>query len=311
MRRILVIRYGGFGDMILSMGAFRTIRAHHAADHMTALTTRRFAELLRQSGYFDEVLIDDRLKPWQLGGWLALARALRRERFDRVYDLQRNERTAVLYRVVSAGRRVEWSGVVRGCSHFVRDDPDDHRHIVERLAEQLAVADIPEVLPPDLGWLKDGTADRFDLPPAYALIVPGGAPHRPEKRAPAESFAALGRHMIGQGIVPVMLGTDSERGQIDAISAACPGAIDLSDGTGFGDIADLARGAAGAVGNDTGAMHLTAALGCASLVLFSSASDPRRVRPQGRRVHVLQTETLRELSAGELIAAWERLRADR
>jgi ADP-heptose:LPS heptosyltransferase len=206
---------------------------------------------------------------------------------------------------------VEWSGVVRGCSHFVRDDPDDHRHIMERLAEQLAVAGIPETLPADLGWLKDGAADRFDLPPAYALIVPGGAPHRPEKRAPAESFAALGRHMIGQGIVPVMLGTDSERGQIDAISAACPGAVDLSDRTGFGDIADLARGAAGAVGNDTGAMHLTAAIGCASLVLFSSASDPRRVRPQGRRVHVLQTEALRELSAGELIAAWERLRADR
>jgi len=90
MRQILVIRYGGFGDMILSMGAFRTIRAHYAADHVTALTTSRFAGLLEHSGYFDEVLLDDRLKPWQVGGWLALARRLRSKHVDRVYDLQRN-----------------------------------------------------------------------------------------------------------------------------------------------------------------------------------------------------------------------------
>src|SRR3954467_11400413 len=153
MRHILVIRYGGFGDMILSMGAFRTIRAHHAADRVTALTTRRFADLLRQSGYFDEVLIDDRLKPWQIAGWVGVPPLFGGERFDRVYDLQRNQRTAVLYRVMTTGRPLEWSGVVRGCSHYVRDDPHDRRHITERLAEQLAVAGIPEMLPPELGWL--------------------------------------------------------------------------------------------------------------------------------------------------------------
>src|SRR3954454_1453148 len=239
MRRILVIRYGGFGDIILSMAAFRTIRAHHPADHVSVLTTRRFADLLRESGYFDEVLIDDRLKPWQLAGWLRQVLLLRGERFDRVYDLQRNERTAVLYRVMTAGRPVEWSGVVRGCSHYVRDDAHDRRHITKRLAEQLAVAGIPEMLPPELGWLT-GDIGHFGLPPAYALMVPGGAPHRPEKRAPAEIFAGLGRYLVGQGIIPVLLGTDSERSQIHAIRVACPGAIDLSGRTGFGDIADLA-----------------------------------------------------------------------
>ena len=310
MRQILVIRYGGFGDMILSMGAFRTIRAHHAADRLTALTTRRFAGLLEQSGYFDEVLLDDRLKPWQIAGWLALATLLRGRRFDRIYDLQRNERTAILYRIMSLGRDLEWSGVIPGCSHYVRDDPDDRRHIAERLAEQLATAGITETLPADLGWLK-GDIGHFDLPPAYALIVAGGAPHRPEKRASAEAFAGLGRHLMGQGIAPVLLGTDSERDQIDAIAGACPGAIDLSDRTSFGDIAELARHAAGAIGNDTGAMHLTAAVGCPSLVLFSAASDPSRVRPLGRRVHVAEADTLQTLSIPALIAAWEELRADR
>src|SRR5438477_5414585 len=140
MRRILVIRYGGFGDLILAMGAFRTIRAHHQGDHIAVLTTRPFVELLAASGYFDEVLLDDRPKLSQTLGWLRLARLLRSHMFDKVYDLQRNQRTALLYRVVGAGRGLEWSGVIRRASHFVRDDPNDRRHITERLAEQLAVA---------------------------------------------------------------------------------------------------------------------------------------------------------------------------
>ena len=306
MRRILVIRYGGFGDMVLSMAAFRSIRAHHQADHIAALTTRPFRDLLAQSGYFDEVVVDNRLKPAQLAGWLRLARELRGRRFDRVYDLQRNQRSAILYRVIGAGRTVEWSGVVRGCSHFIRDDPADRRHIVDRLAEQLAIAGIADRSAPDFAWLS-GDLARLHLPSAYALIVPGGAPHRPEKRAPAASFAGLGRHLMSRGVAPVLLGTEAERAQIDAIVAGCADAIDLSDRTSFGDIADLARHAVGAVGNDTGAMHLAAAVGCPSLVLFSAASDPRRVAPRGRRVEILRAEPLDALESGPLIAAWDRL----
>ena len=137
-------------------------------------------------------------------------------------------------------------------------------------------------------------------------MVPGGAPHRPEKRAPAEVFAAFGRHLQARGIAPVLLGTASERAHIDEI-AACAGAIDLSGQTGFGDIADLARGAVGAVGNDTGPMHLAAAAGCPSLVLFTQASDPRRVRPLGPRVQVLQFEASDGPDATAVIAKWEEL----
>ncbi|HLY46010.1 MAG TPA: glycosyltransferase family 9 protein [Stellaceae bacterium] len=301
MQPILVIRYGGFGDIVLSMAAFRTIRAHHQATRIAALTTPRFRDLLEQSGYFDEIVTDRRRK---FSGWIGLVRQLRRRRFSRVYDLQRNTRTTILYRALGAGRRLEWSGVIPGSSHFVADDPDDRRHIVDRLAEQLAIAGIPQMLPADLAWL---TADLtgFALPQPYALLVPGGAPHRPEKRAPAECFAALARHLKGQGVAPVLLGTASERQQIDTILAGCPDAIDLSERTSFGDIAELARHAVGAIGNDTGPMHLAAAVGCPSLVLFSAASDPCRIAPRGRHVEILQTDELRTLEAARLIAAWE------
>jgi ADP-heptose:LPS heptosyltransferase len=212
----------------------------------------------------------------------------------------------LLYRVIGTGRQVEWSGVVRGASHFVRDDPNDRRHITQRLAEQLAVAGMAETLPPDLSWLT-GDVGRFGLPGDYALIVPGGAPHRPEKRATPEVFATLCRHLASQGIAPVLLGTASERAQIENIVADCPEVVDLSNRTGFGDLADLARVAVGAVGNDTGPMHLAAAVGCASLVLFTPASDPRRVRPLGSHVQVLQDDSPNGIAAETVIAGWQRL----
>ena len=309
MRRILVIRYGGFGDLILGMSAFRSIRAHHSGDRIALLTMGRFAELFTPSGYFDEVLIDDRPQLSRTLTWLRLARLLRSHNFDRVYDLQRNHRTYLLYLVLGTGRRLQWSGVIRGASHFVHDDPNDRRHITERLAEQLVVAGIAEMLPADFSWLK-GDAARFGLPARYALIVPGGAPHRPEKRAPAGLFAALCRHLLDRGIKPVLLGTASERSQIDAVASRCPEAINLTDRTGFGDLADLARGAVGAIGNDTGTMHLAGAVGCPSLVLFTRASDPRLVRPLGPRVSVLHRETRESLELVAIASAWDELIAD-
>ncbi len=63
----------------------------------------------------------------------------------------------------------------------------------------------------------------------------------------------------------MVIGTCGEK----ALAAAIPSAIDLTGQTNFGDLADLARMARFAVGNDTGPMHLIATAGCPSITLFS------------------------------------------
>ncbi|HXP97819.1 MAG TPA: glycosyltransferase family 9 protein [Telmatospirillum sp.] len=308
-KRILVIRHGAFGDMIMAMGAFHAIRAFHAGAHITLLTTAPFVGLVEGSAYFDRIVVDDRPKLWRLGRWWRLARSLRNPRFDRVYDLQRSQRTDLLYRVITAGRQTEWSGVTPGCSHFVHDDRQDGRHILDKLAEQLHTAGLPKLPPSDITWMT-GDVDRFHLPRPYGLIIAGCTPRRPEKRAPAKFFADFAEWLLSQGITPVLLGTTKEKEQIDAVQAACPRVINLCDRTGFGDIAALARGAVGALGNDTGAMHLIAATGCPTLVLFSGASDPKIVAPRGACVRILQREPLSALPMEDAIRTWERMLSD-
>tara|TARA_Y100000766_G_scaffold254988_1_gene240765 strand:+ start:50 stop:274 length:225 start_codon:yes stop_codon:yes gene_type:complete len=68
------------------------------------------------------------------------------------------------------------------------------------------------------------------------------------------------------------------------------------------EIAGLARRAAGAVGNDTGPMHLIAATGCPSMVLYSHASDPALCAQRGPDVRIIRKPSLGELSTEEVEA---------
>lgn len=305
---ILVIMHGALGDFVLAMGPFKAIRAHHPDARIVLLTTPPFAALGRASGYFDAVWEDTRPAFWRVGEWAALRRRLLDGGFGRVYDLQTSDRTGWYFRFFPHGAKPEWSGIAPGCS-LPHDNPDRNRmHAVECQAEQLAIAGIPDVPPADLSWLT-GDVGGFGLRPPYVLLVPGGSSHRPAKRWPADRYAQLARQVSDDGRQPVLIGGPAEADVLAAIAAACPAALNLCGRTGFGEIAELARGAVAAVGNDTGPMHLIAATGCPTLTLFSDESDPARCAPRGRETMVLRRPALAALTVVEVTEALARLRA--
>jgi ADP-heptose:LPS heptosyltransferase len=297
-QRILVIKLGALGDVVLALGPMAAIRRHHPDAHITVLTTAPYVELLSRSPYVDEVWTDARPRFWQIGALRRLRRRLRDAGFARVYDLQTSDRSTFYFHLLGVGP--EWSGIAPGCSHPHANPGRDRMHTIDRQAEQLAVAGIASVPAPDLSWL---TADlrRFALASPFALLVPGGAATRPRKRWPVERFAALAASLVSRGFQPVILGTAPEQKLADAILAACPAARSLVGQTSFAEIATLARQARVAVGNDTGPMHLIAAAGCPSVVLFSDDSDPALCAPRGR-VSVLVRPNLSELPHKEVLA---------
>ena len=300
-RRILVIKLSALGDFVLSIASFQAIRRAHPEAEIALLTTGPFEGLALATGCFDEVWIDTRPPLTRPLAWLALARRLRRGGFERVYDLQRNDRSAWYFRLM--GRpKPEWVGKVAGASHRYVEAPGSARHIAEREAEQLRLAGIERAQWPDLSFAEKDASD-FQLPTPYALLVPGGAPHRPRKRWPADNFAALAQHLASRGVTPVLVGTDAEAAEIDRIAAACPDAVNLRGRTALLDLAALGRGAAAAVGNDTGPMHLIAAAGASSISLFGADSDPRKVAPRGPSVTVLSRDDLQDLPVSEVLDA--------
>lgn len=308
LRRILVIKLGAFGDFVVALAAMKAIRGAHAHAEITLLTTPPFAGMARASGLFDRVREDGR--PSGFGGQLRLAQELRRQGFQRVYDLQRNDRARLMFHVMRWGRNdLEWNGIFKGASHYVADPREPRRHAAERYAEQLKVAGIEVPPRPDLSFLQ-GDVSGLPVTGRFVLLVPGGAPERPAKRAPVETYVAVAKACVGRGLTPVLIGTDKEADQIDAVARAVPDAVSLRGRTDFGQLASLARRAAAAIGNDTGPMHLIAVAGCPSVVLFSAESDPVECRPWADKVVTLQRPDLRDLPPAEVTAALEGVMAD-
>jgi ADP-heptose:LPS heptosyltransferase len=290
---------GALGDFVLSGPAFAGIRAHHDDAEITLLTTAPFADLARRLPWFDRVELDRRPGLWNLKALARLRRFLRG--FDRVYDLQTSSRSTWYGRL--AGGSGEWSGKGRFMRFPDTDPRRDLLHTRERLAGQLRQAGIGALPEPDWSELATGGPD---LPPRAALLVPGAAPHRPGKRWPAEIFGELAAILAARGMTPAVLGSAAEAPLAAVILARCPTALDLTGRTTLPDLFALAARAALAVGNDTGPMHIAAAMGCPSLVLFGPDSDPALTAPRlpdGGWPQVIRAESLADLPVERVAAA--------
>ena len=301
MSRILVIKLGALGDVVLAFGAFAAIRANHRDAAITLLTTPPFAELAQASPWFDVVQTDTRPQPWNLPRLLRLRRSL--QGFDRVYDLQTSGRSGWYFRLAG---RPEWSGIAAGCSHPHANPGRDRMHTLERQREQLEMAGISDFAAPDLGWLRPtppGTGlVKGEGDEQRVVLIPGAAPHRPRKRWPAQRFGALAQIVARRGQTPVIVGMAADAPFAAVIRAACPTAIDLTGQTSLLQLAGVMATAALAVGNDTGPTHLAAALGIPTLALFSDDSDPALTRPRGD-VTVLDAADLADLPLERVAAA--------
>lgn len=111
-------------------------------------------------------------------------------------------------------------------------------------------------------------------------LFPGS--NAPSRRWPTERFRELARSLTARGIRVVVLGGSGERDLTREVADGLPGVVDVGGRT---DLIELAAALAATdvlVTNDTGPMHLAAAVGTPTVTLWGS-SDPAEVRPVGAR----------------------------
>ena len=277
--RILVIKLGALGDLVLCMRAFASIRAHHPEAEIALLTAPAFASFALQMPWFDAVLLDPRPKATQLLKWIKLISDVRRFKPSRVYDFQGKARQTILYHALG---KPAWSGAVRGCSHPRAWPPEKGMHYTDFLKAQLESAEVPLVRENevDLLWL-DGGLDAFALPEKFAILIIGCSPQHPYKKWPAAHFAELANRFAKQGIASIAIGTKEDAYSIAEVRALAPEVIDLSGRTSLGQVAALTRRSVCVVGNDTGPTHLAAAVGARTIALMSDKVDPLWSCPKG------------------------------
>lgn len=111
----------------------------------------------------------------------------------------------------------------------------------------------------------------------FVALMPG-AEFGPAKRWPGEHYAGFARAMMEQGYSIALLGSKNDAPVTAEIASLAPGSIDLAGHTRLEDAIDLIAAARLAVSNDSGLMHVAAAVGTPIVAVYGSTS-PKNTPP--------------------------------
>lgn len=305
---ILIIKHGALGDVILAGAALQAIREKHLGDNLICLTGKLYFEILKNSPWVDEVIIDIKPRWYDLNGWLKLLNIFRSKNFIKVYDLQTSYRSNIYFYMFCYLKKVPWSGIAYG-SRFRHSNVNRKKmHTYDRLKDQLKLCGINYNYLPNWNWLLKKYKNEKLIPKTkFAIIVPGAAAHRFNKRWSKISYANLINMLSERGIISLILGTILEKKYVNDIidlvdqpKALMP--INYTGKTNFKDIVYLSSYACFAIGNDTGPMHLIASTSLLTIVLFGPASNPDLCAPVGDNVKIIQEANINDIKVDEILS---------
>jgi ADP-heptose:LPS heptosyltransferase len=295
---ILVIKLVGLGDTVLMLTPIGHIRRQFPSARITALVTPLSSGIVSGQPSIDEVIVFDALASRRsLPGFLRLIRLLRARRFDCVLDFEQHFlMTSVLSYLTGSKRRIgfHYDHGVRGrlLTDSVALDPG--RHMVDAYMELLKPLGITEdhvdtlwnidVTTEDestvASWLEAHGVGSKDV---LVGIHAGSGPRGLHKRWDKKSFAEIIRRMRDRlGIKTVLTGAAYERDLVRQIVSLVgdEGAVNGAGQFETRQTAALARRCSLFISNDTGAMHIAAAVGTPTIGLFGPET-PGRYGPVG------------------------------
>ena len=255
------------------LGRLKQARAtvHVVAPDWVAPVVRRMAEV-------DEVIaVPFRHGALDLGGRWRLSRMLAQRGYDRAIVLPNSWKSALVPFLAGIRQRAGYVGEMRYglLNSTLRNSKAPMPLHYARLAGGEPASPLPQ---PRLQVSVEeisATAKRFGLAGRYAVLCPG-AEYGPAKRWPY--FKELAERMA---MPVVVLGSSKDR----EVAAGIRGK-DLTGRTTLDEAILLIAGAAVVVSNDSGLMHVAAALGRPQVALFGSSS-PEHTPPASANARVL------------------------
>lgn len=294
MVRILVIAPSWVGDTVMAQPLFARLKARFPGAQLAVFAAAWVAPLATRMPEVDEVIHNPFAHgELALGRRWRLARALA-GRFDWAIVLPNSLKAALLPFFAGIRRRTGYVGEFRyGLLNDVRHlDEAALPLMVERfawLAEEKD-APLPRPLPPPRLRVEESqrtaTLARLGLAgdPAPIAFCPG-AEYGPAKRWPAHHFAHLARLLAEAGHTVWLLGSQRDRPLGEAIAAESP-ARNLCGRTGLEEAIDLLASARAVVTNDSGLMHVAAAVQTPLVALYGSSS-PAFTPPLSDKARIL------------------------
>lgn len=295
--RILVVAPSWVGDMIMAQALFKLLHARHPGLTLDVLAPRwTFAILERMPEVSRAIESPFEHGDLKLGERRRLGRRLAQEGYDHAIVLPRTFKSALVPFFARIPLRTGYIGELR---HWILNDArklDERR--LPQMVQRYAALGLPRGEPlrlplPALKLRVDegkrrALLDRFGLDrgrPAAALCP--GAEYGPAKRWPPHHFAELAQGLAARGCAVWLIGSQNDRPAAAEIEQAAGGICrNLCGETTLAEAIDLMASASLVVSNDSGLMHVAAALGRPQVALFGSSS-PKHTPPLSAHAKVL------------------------
>ena len=298
MRRALVIAPNWIGDALMAQPLFSLLKKLHPRIVIDAVAPAWVAPVLERMPEIHDVYATDlahgklqMLRRWQL------ASDLRDVGYDAAYVLPNSFKSALIPWMAGINLRVGYKGESRYGLLNVRHANPANGQRPPMVGQYAALAYAPGA---KLPWLQENAtvpmpvprldvdlneaarvSARFNLDTRAPLVVfCPGAEFGPAKRWPPEHFATLAQ-FIAQSFPYariVALGSPKDSPIAQAIADRAPNVRNLCGQTSLGEACALISRASAVVTNDSGLMHVAAALRRPLVAVFGS-TDPRHTPP--------------------------------
>ena len=319
-RNILVIDFGQLGDVVLSLPALKAIREKFPAARITVAVGKPGAQIIELSGYANAVLVVDRValrdgpKLVSLTRIIQLVKNVRRARFDFVIDLHSLSETNLLGFFSGAPKRLYSRRPGRSLNYLANFSPpppteDSSKHSTERYLDvvlPLGIKNVPpvprlETRRPDNQVIeKLLKKEKADTGAPLVGLFPGSG--HPGRRWPLDRFAKLADFLSrNEGARVIVFAGPEENDMVRQIRSQFPPSTIILDKLTISQLASAQARLAVFVSNDTGPMHIAAAVGT-SVVMLSDRPTPNSFVPKEKRHRVVYGNRVGELSVEEVYA---------
>lgn len=276
---ILVVAPSWIGDTILAQPLLILLKRTHPDARIDVLAPDWSAPLLARMTEVDQVIVNPfRHGEFNFGARRVLGRRLASADYSAAYVLPNSWKSALAPYFAGIGRRIGYQGEARYLllNERHRLDATCHPQLVQRYAA--LAGPLPAILPqPRLNSTTEqqqAARRALNLPlDAAPVIFCPGAEYGPAKRWPAQHYAALAR-LVATPEHPVwLIGSAKDATVGDEIAVGAQGtALNLCGRSSLEQAIDLIASAHCVVSNDSGLMHVAAALGRPLVALYGSSS---------------------------------------
>lgn len=296
-QKILIISPAWVGDMVMAQSLFRLIKQQNPSAIIDVLAPDWGHFLLQNMPEVNQILnLPFKHGEFNLKGRYQLAKSLRGEQYDQAIVLPNSFKSALIPFFAKIPRRTGWRGEMRW--QLLNDlrylDKTKLPLMIERFMA-LALPKASQIAKP-YPWpllklnpaavITTVTKFKLDLAKPVLVLCPG-AEFGPAKRWPEMRYAEVALHFIHQGWQVWLLGSAKDQPIATAIQMATQQqCCDFTGKTNLGEAIHLLAQSQQVISNDSGLMHIAAALQRPLVVVYGSSS-PQFTPPLAEKVKVV------------------------